>query len=311
MDILLKRAFMLITLTLISGCDIGSKNSSPNPVVHPLNLTEYSTEKSNEPLNLLFIHHSSGATLFADSGEKSGEYCLFESHPNGGGLRNLLRQNNYNVHEATYGSKLGEHTDINHWHSKFRDHIDLALKTKIQDDLLDDEVNQIIMFKSCYPNNHFISYGTPTGDPDLAEKTVWNAKAAYNSLLPIFKKYPNTLFVVVTAPPIVKPWMNKYKEILLRLIGKGPEKIGERARLFNNWLVDTKDGWLSDYTLQNIVVFDYYDILTDNGKSYWTQYPTKDGKNSHPSSAGNSLAAEKFVIFINQATKYAGLTENE
>ena len=94
MDILRNVFFMqVITLALISGCDSASMSSSSNSGVHPLDLTEYSAKKPGQPINLLFIHHSCGATLFADPGTKAGEYCLYETHPNGGGLRNMLRQN--------------------------------------------------------------------------------------------------------------------------------------------------------------------------------------------------------------------------
>ncbi len=297
---------------MLAGCEDSLVKSSGNTLVQRLDLSSYSANKPEEPLNLLFIHHSCGATLFADPGIKAGEYCLWETHPNGGGLRNLLRQNNYNVHEVTYGSKLGEHTDINHWHAKFRDYMSLAFKSKRQDELLEgDEINQIIVFKSCYPNNTIMADGSPPGDPDSPEKTLWNCKAAYNSLLSIFQKYPKTLFVAVTAPPTVKPWMNKYKEMIFNFFGKGPESIGQRARSFNNWLVDTENGWLTQYDLKNVVVFDLYDILTDHGASNWAQYPTRNGKNSHPSSKGNSIAAAEFVDFINRSVKYAGFEKNE
>lgn len=299
---------IVIGNVMLAGCGNSSDKFSDNNVVQRLDLSSYSPEKPQEHLNLLFIHHSCGATLLADRGDKAGEYCLYDTHPDGGGLRNLLKQNNYNVHEATYGSKLGQDTDINHWYAKFRDQMDLALKTKLQDELLDDdEVNQVIVFKSCYPNNHFISDGKPPGDPNSPERTVWNAKAAYSSLLPIFEKHPDTLFVVITAPPIVKPWISKYKEMFLRLINKGPERIGERSRTFNNWLVDSKNGWLADYKLQNVLVFDLYNILTEKGASNWAQYPTQNGKDSHPNNQGNKIASEYFTRFINSAVRYAGL----
>lgn len=311
-DIATKLLLTMITPVLITGCDNSPISLTSDSVMHSLDLTEYSAEKPTNHLNLLFIHHSCGATWLADAGEKVGEYCLYQTHPNGGGLRRLLQQNNYNVHEATYGSQIGQDTDINHWPAKFRDQMDLILKIRHQDDVLSaDEVNQIVVFKSCYPNNTIIADGLPPGTPDSPERTIWNCKAAYNSLLPIFKKYPNTLFVAVTAPPTVKPWINKYKEFILNLLGKGPENIGMRARLFNNWLVNTKSGWLASYELKNVVVFDYYNILTDDGKSNWTQYPTRDGKDSHPSAGGNSIASEKFIIFLNKAVNYAGLKGNE
>jgi len=84
--------------------------------------------------------------------------------------------------------------------------------------------------------------------------------------------------------------------------------MGRRARTFNKWLKDTDNGWLSSYNLKNVVIFDYYDILTKEGKSNWAEYPTKDGQDSHPSSEGNTIAAEKFVPFLNKAVRRAGLS---
>ena len=300
--------FFIIILGILTGCNNQTTKGSKNMDVKELDLSAYSAKKPLKKLNLLFIHHSCGATLMADQGKKSGEYCLWPAHPNGGGLRKLLQQNNYNVHEATYGSKIGQDTDFNHWHSKFRDQMPIILKTDLQDNLYqDDSVNNIIVFKSCYPNSNIISDGKATGNPDSSEKTLSNMKAAYISLLPYFNKHPETLFVVMTAPPIVKPWMNGYKEKLLNLIGKGPKAIGIRARIFNNWLKDTESGWLAKYKQKNVVVFDYYDILTGKGQSNWTKYPTLDGKNSHPNSEGNTKAATEFINFINRAVKYAGM----
>lgn len=294
----------IVFLSVSTGC-----NNQPSKVaanLKELDLSAYSDKKPEKKLNLLFIHHSCGATLMAEQGEKTGEYCLWPTHPNGGGLRKLLQQSNYNVHQATYGSKIGQETDINHWHAKFRDQIDIILKTDHQNNLYkDDSVNQIIVFKSCYPNNKIKADGTSPGNPDSPDRTLWNCKAAYNSLLPFFREHPGTLFVAMTAPPIVKPWMNRYKEKLLNLIGKGPEQMGKRARVFNNWLTNIATGWLKDYDLKNVVVFDLYDILTGEGDSNWTKYATREGKNSHPNAEGNTKAAARFSGFINRAVRYA------
>jgi hypothetical protein len=79
------------------------------------------------------------------------------------------------------------------------------------------------------------------------------------------------------------------------------------AREFNNWLAG-KDGWLKDSTLTNVVVFDYYDVLTQHGASNWSRYPTGDGFDSHPSREGNQMAAKAFVPFLNRAVHRAGLS---
>jgi hypothetical protein len=60
---------------------------------------------------------------------------------------------------------------------------------------------------------------------------------------------------------------NPLKMFIKKLLGryKDVPSVGQRARYFNNWLKDIENGWLSHYQLKNVVVFDYYDILTKNG----------------------------------------------
>jgi hypothetical protein len=299
----------LFMFQMLAGCNSQDVAVPNKYIITERDLSAFSNKAPEKKINLLFIHHSCGATLMAEPGEKKGEYCLYVSHPNGGGLRNLLIQNNYSVHEATYGSKIGQDTDICHWNGKFRNDMDIILKTDHQDKLYSDgSVNNIVMFKSCYPASEIIADGIPPADPDSCEKTVANYKAAYNSLLPYFRQHPGTLFIAITAPPIVKPRMNPVKEFLKNISGTGPEAMGKRTRHFNNWLKDVASGWLKDYELKNVVVFDYYDILTGKGESNWAKFPTRDGKDSHPSSQGNLMAAQEFINLLNLAVHYGGLS---
>jgi len=292
---------VFIFLASCSGNQAPEKSVLEVKPVKTLDLSRYSDAPPEAPLNLLFIHHSCGGHWLADKGPEDCNNCICRTHPNGGGLRRLLEQNNYRVHEASYKSIVGDKTDILDWPPKFRDHMDRILKTKLQDELLPDgEKNRVIMFKSCFPNNNF---------PDDA--SVQRAMDAYKSLLPIFEKYPDILFVAVTAPPLVPPYETKdpLKAFIKKILGryKDVPAIGQRARYFNNWLKDIQNGWLSNYPHKNIVVFDYYDILTKNGKSNWAEYPTRNGRDSHPSSEGNSIAAEKFIPFLNRAVHRAGI----
>jgi len=132
---------------------------------------------------------------------------------------------------------------------------------------------------------------------------------AYNSLLPYFREHTETLFVIITAPPLVYETANSLKASIKKLLGryKDVQTTGICARRFNNWLKDSESGWLSKYDLNNVVVFDLYDILTKDGQSNWAGYPTQNGTDSHPSSEGNSIAAERFVPFLNKAVRRAGL----
>ena len=297
---------IFITLLFIFGCQSNQpaeKTVYEVKQVKTLDLSKYPATPPEHLLNLLFIHHSCGGHWLADKGPSAGENCIYDTHPNGGGLRRILEQNNYKVHEASYNSILGNKTDILDWPSKIKNQMDRILKTRMQDELLPEgEKNHIVMFKSCFPNNNF---------PDDA--SVQRAKEAYKSLLPVFEKHPAILFVAVTAPPLVRPYetSNPLKAFVKKILGryKDVPSIGRRARYFNNWLKDTESGWLSQYPLKNVVVFDYYDALTKNGKSNWAEFPTRQGRDSHPSSEGNAIAAREFVPFLNRAVNRAGLVD--
>ena len=265
----------------------------------------HSMDAAGQPLRLLFIHHSCGGQLLAEPGPQvggetgSGMRCIYRSHPNGGDLRRALTDAGYEVHELSYESELGEETDIRHWRRKFTDHLPRLLTVDMQDrHYRDGRTNDIIAFKSCYPNNDFVGRGDEPGDPDSPQLTVANAKAAYRSLLPVFSSRPDILFVAFTAPPLAEIPPSGVKARLKAMFKPKPSDL---AREFNTWLADPQNGWLSEYAGSNVVVFDYYDILTDGGASNWSRFPTGNGRDSHPSAQGNRLAAEAFVPFLDEA----------
>lgn len=287
--------------------------STPTAKATPLSLDTFAPDKPTKPLKLLFIHHSCGGQLLAAEGEEKGDKCIYDSHPYGGGLRAQLVGQGYEVNEASYGSDVGEDTDTFHWVGKFGTKMDKILSTKHQDELLPNgQKNDVVVFKSCFPNNQLVGEGSAPGDAAGPELTVWNAKATLQALLPIFEKQPNTLFVYVTAPPVApKPETLRLYRVVSRLL-KGrsePEwtaKQASWARELNTWAAST-DGWLKDYPHKNVVVFDYYDILTGHGESNLSVYATESGADSHPSNEGNKKAADAFVPFINRAVRRAGL----
>lgn len=309
-----RHILFIIPMCLLLSCSNESTQSKVFEMpIKTQDLTTFSGEKPSAPIHLLFIHHSCGGQLLADKGHEEGENCIYKTHPYGGGLRRMLEKNNYQVHEASYKSLIGDKTDVCHWNAKFRDNMDKILTCKGQDEFfLDGTKNKIVMFKSCFPNNWITSNGRSSANPDSCEPTLANFKASYNALLPYFRNQPDTLFVVLTAPPLAQPVLykkGKVMELAKTITGRPDtiEKIGQRARSFNNWLKDVESGWLKGYELKNVVVFDYYDILTGNGESDWLIYPTGDGTNSHPSSEGNSKVAEEFVPFLNRVVQRLGL----
>lgn len=290
-----------------SGAPVELSKYNPAPVV---------IEGESATIPLLFIHHSSGGQLFARKGQEVGDSCIYDSHPNGGGLRSRLRKLGYEIHEASYGSVIGQDTDLFHWLPKFRDQMDRVLRTKEQDETYPEgtgQGNRIVMFKSCYPNNHFVGEGEEPGDPRGPDLTLANAKATLAHLLPEFAKQPKVLFVYVTAPALapVVPRDRAWKALAKLALGKpsNVERALEEAALarrFHDW-ARSREGWLKGYPLKNVVVFDYYDILTGRGRSNLSVFGSAAGRDSHPSSEGNRLAADAFVPFLNQAVRRLGM----
>ena len=258
------------------------------------------TDPPEQPVRVVFIHHSTGGNWLADPAE----------NPLGGDLGRALMDNNYYVSATNYGwgpDSIGDATDIPNWLDWFRggrssvylealynedgqNFGDFGVWPRLKDDPGGE--NRIIVFKSCFPNSEL--EGSPN-DPPAPEGwlTVSNAKYVYNEILKYFGTRPDKLFVVITAPPL------------------SSSANAANARAFNDWLVND---WLheNDYALNNVAVFDFYNVLTGpdnhhrvvNGQIEHTyvggqnllHYPSGD---DHPSKAGNSKATAEFVPMLN------------
>jgi len=272
-------------------------------------------------VRLIFIHHSTGENWLADEN---------------GGLGVVLRDNNYFVSDTNYGwgpDAIGDYTDIGHWWTWFRaprstTYLSALYRESEQHASYSRLAtapageNQIVMFKSCFPNSHLAgSPGDPatTGDNPLRGQdagsdymTVGNAKGIYNDLLAYFATRQDKLFIVITAPPLVES-------------GTDPA-YAANARAFNNWLVND---WLDGYAYRNVAVFDFYHVLTSNGGDvnrndlgwssgnhhrWWNgavqhiqtvanNYSAygSDAWDSHPTAAGGQKASAEFVPLLNIA----------
>jgi hypothetical protein len=335
MRTLLKRilvVMIIIVMSVTALCTTKTSTDTANPSgtqtlsVYQQSLSGSSVNPPAQPVKLIFIHHSSGENWLGDSN---------------GGLGLALQNNNYFVSDTNYGwgpvppegaDPIGSLTDIGHWWLWFRG----PKSPEIMDSLYAESgqhasysrlgtdpggKNRIVMFKSCFPNSNL--RGNP-GDPvpsidtnplkglasDSDYHTVANAKGIYNDLLPYFQQHQDTLFIIVTAPPL------------------SSAKYAGNARAFNQWLVND---WLKDYPSKNVAVFDFYNVLTTNGGStkindlgketgnhhrWWnntvqhvtaaggsrdtTAYATAFG-DDHPSQAGNQKATGEFVQILNLA----------
>ena len=295
------------------------------------------------PVKLIFIHHSTGGNWLADPNEDQPY----------GGLGRALMENNYFVSATNYGwgpNSIGDQTDIPNWPEWFTGPNSStylnALYNEFGKNVHDPSdwryfgdysrmsdpdptrENEIIMFKSCYPNSDL--YGNPD-DPPASEPndqfTVSNAKAVYNNLLTYFATRQDKLFVVITAPPMGE---GEYASDPYQT----PAERAANARAFNNWLWYD---WLNGYPYNNVAVFDYYNVLTSNGSTTrmddpatneepndagwedgnhhrwrngavqhiqtisnnYSAYPTDTNWDSHPTTAGHQKATGEFVPLLN------------
>ncbi len=292
----------------------GRPGSATTPASRPtpMDLSAFPTTRPDTSRRLLFIHHSCGGQLLgapAEQEDERGARCLYLSHPNGGGLRAKLEEQGYEVHEASYGSEIGENTDAFDWVPKFRDKMDKVLTVDENDRFFTDgRRHQIVVFKSCYTETRFAGVGAAPGNAAGPDKTLWNYKAHMTALLGEMKKHPEILFVYLTPPPqsSVISKERLFRFITNELRGRphpwqAKAAQAEIARAYATWIAST-DGWLAGYPLKNVAVFDYFDLLTDHGASNLSRYSAPDGDN-HPLRAGNEKAAAAFVPFLNRAVR--------
>ena len=253
------------------------------------------TDPPVETAKLIFIHHSCGANWMS-------EYS--------GTLGDTLGTNNYHVSDtyynwdAPYNEEIGDNTDTTDWPTWFTDttiqgngearrdnimeavytwyekYVSTAHYTQISDP---GGENDIVMFKSCYP---------------LSEVggSIDDEKAIYNDILTYFETRTDKLFILVTPPG--EEVVNSY----------------ENTQELCQWLVDEEDGWLADYPHNNVGVFDFYCVLSEenshhtieNGEMVYVYAAEYDGTSpyhgigdNYPNDEGNLKSTNEFIPLLN------------
>lgn len=218
----------------------------------------------------VFLHHSVGKGIL-----------------NQGGLRDSMLDLGILVRGATYGDEIGEDTDICDWAPKFETDIDRIFSFKAHPNQYysDATQNDIVIFKSCYPNSN-IGVADPSSKvPAARQKTMENYTTYFRSIAKVFQKYPNKLFVYMTAPPLAPERTT-------------PENAA-RARAFNQWLqLEFIPAYQQESGLRNFVVYDLFDQLASPENLLKEQYRTERPGDSHPNVAGYQAAAGGFMRFF-------------
>ena len=281
-----KRIYLisLICMITLSGAGLSTSFVQAAPAQQAGDLNP-----PDSPVKLIFIHHSTGENWLTDG------Y---------GNLGQVLAENNYYVSDTNYGwgpNGIGDRTDIPDWEEWFRSgdtptYMDALFNEREQNaDYTRTGAdpggeNEIIMFKSCFPNSDL--EGSPDDSPTAdGWLSVGHAKYVYNQILDYFGQHPEKLFVVITAPPL------------------SDRSNAANARAFNLWL---RNDWLAenDYPYKNVAVFDFYNVLTgkdghhsfENGQEFYQvagkdtlAYPSGD---DHPSKKGSKKATDEFIPLL-------------
>jgi lysophospholipase L1-like esterase len=281
---------VLVTLLIISiaGNLIGvfvlykffAKNNTLKETQATLREKDRTLDEVNRRLDkrLVFVHHSVGHNWLSE-----------------GGLRDALIARGIAVRSVTYGNPIGQDTDMRHWVPKFHNDLDRILKFDQPPNtpFRGTEENDIVMFKSCYPNSNIIADGEGDGNPTDTIPTLANYKAVMNQLAPIFAARPNKTFIYVTSPPLVP--------------GATTAENAQRARTFDNWVkTDFLNGY-KQYTGQsNLLVFDLFDILADSTANTLKSQYQISSDDSHPNAAGSRAATKAFLAFLDEHGITAG-----
>lgn len=218
----------------------------------------------------VFLHHSVGRGIL-----------------NQGGLRDSLLDIGVLVRGATYGDEIGEETDMCDWATKFESDMERIFNFKAHPNQYysDGFANDIVIFKSCYPNSNIGTADASSPVPSQRQKTMDNYTGYFKSLAATFKKYPNKLFVYMTAPPLAPERTT-------------PENAA-RARSFNQWLQNEFiPAYQQETGLRNFVVFDLFDLLANPENLLKEQFRTERPGDSHPNIAGYQAAANGFMQFF-------------
>ncbi len=158
---------------------------------------------------------------------------------------------------------------------------DLFANDKSLDELADDY--GVVIMKHCYPSSNILR-DTGNTDPTSERRSIENYKSVYRSLRAEFNKYPDTIFILWTLPP-------------LHRLASEPDNAA-RATEFSEWM--TTDFLTESGQTPNIYVWDFRKIVMDPETNFLKYEYEKEHENrdSHPNEAANNAAGPQFAQFI-------------
>ena len=223
---------------------------------------------AQEPVRILFLHHSTGHNLIEEGGVRQGlsarGYQFFDHGYNGDGLR--LADGSYT---GTHFEVPGDNTDPDGLAEIFSQPYHEPPDNTFSH-LLDYDV---IMLKSCFPVSNIAS-----------EQQLGAYQQHYLTLRERMAQHPDKLFIILTQPPQVPG-------------ASDPAEAG-RARRLADWLASQE--YLGGQA--NVRVFDFFDLLAGRDDFLRSSY-RYDDYDAHPNARANRDVAPVFVDFIDRAVR--------
>jgi len=227
--------------------------------------------------NVVFLHHSTGRALIEQGGVREllrqRNYQFWDHEYNTYGLTRpdgTRTGTQYEIPETKPGVRGGGNTDPEGLAVLFAQPVhspaDNAFSRLLQ--------HQVIIFKSCFPNSGI------KNDAMLARH-----KSLYLGMRQVMDQHSNRIFILVTTPP-------------LHPLATNPEE-ARRARELALWLQSSE--FLEGHS--NLFVFDFHSLLADPKTGMLrAEYQLKpDSSDSHPNALANRNIGPLFVDFVDKA----------
>ena len=147
----------------------------------------------------------------------------------------------------------------------------------------------VIIFKHCFPVGN-IKEDSGNPDPASPEKSLENYKVQYEALKEKINSFPDTKFILWTAPANEKSNVTETEAM--------------RTREFVDWVINH---W--DIPEDNIYLWDFYSLETEGGLYLKDEFAEKSG-DSHPSSAFGKRVAPLLAARIVDVIENDGTSTN-
>lgn len=225
--------------------------------------------QDSEPVQIIFMHHSTGLGVLEEGGVRQAltdlGYDFWDHGYNEEGLVNAAGDYlgiNWDV--------PGDNTDPDGWYETFQQPVTDPPANTFSHMLQYD----VIIFKSCFPTS------------DIYDEDMLAAyQHYYLTIRDVIDQHPDKLFIPWTPPPLVPNSTTAENAV--------------RARRWADYL--TSPEYLDGHP--NIAVFDFFTLMADEQGFLSKAYRPDDEWDSHPNTQANQMAGPVFVAFVDQAVR--------